>query len=153
MSPRSAAIREVIASAKPEFMRILPDEANLRPDPQTWSKNEILGHLIDSAANNHQRIVRAALNAALDFPPYQQNAWVEIQRYNDACWFALVELFMLNNLHLCRVIDALPPEALNNSCNIGRKEPVTLQFVIDDYLRHLKLHIAQILEPAGQQEI
>ncbi len=150
MSPRSAAIREVIASAKPEFMRILPDEANLRPDPQTWSKNEILGHLIDSAANNHQRIVRAALNAALDFPPYQQNAWVEIQRYNEPCWFDLVDLFVLNNLHLCRVIDVLPAEVLDNPVNIGKETPVTLKFVIEDYLRHLKLHIAQMLEPDAQ---
>ena len=142
-----------LASAESDLRAITELEATETYKADAWTRKQVLGHLIDSAANNHQRIVRAALNAALDFPPYQQNAWVEIQRYNEPCWFDLVDLFVLNNLHLCRVIDGLPEEALNNPCSIGRAEPVTLQFVIDDYLRHLKLHIAQILEPAGQQEI
>jgi hypothetical protein len=73
--------------------------------------------------------------------------WVEVQRYNEMNWTDLIELFSQYDLHLCRVIDSLPAEVLNNPCNIGKVNPVTLEFVIEDYLRHLGHHIKQLLEP------
>ncbi len=114
-----------------------------------WSRKEILGHLIDSAANNHQRVVRGAYNAAADFPPYDGIRWVEVQRYQEAAWSDLVQEFLLANRQLCRAIECLPPEALGNPCNIGKEAPVTVEFVVTDYLRHLRLHLGDILEPAG----
>jgi hypothetical protein len=51
-----------------------------------------------------------------------------------------------SNLHLCRMLDRLPAEALSNPCNIGKEAPVTLSFVVEDYLRHLAMHLGQILE-------
>lgn len=138
-------IRDAIAAAKLEFLKISAEEACKKVSEDIWSKNEVLGHLIDSAANNHQRVVRAAQNDALDFPPYNQILWVKVQRYNEMNWLDLVDLFVLNNLHFCRVIDSLPSEAFDHLCNIGKENPVTLQFIVNDYLRHLNLHIAQIL--------
>jgi hypothetical protein len=142
-------IREIVSAAKPELLKIPPDVASKKLTPDTWSKKEILGHLIDSASNNHQRFVRGAQNIAGDFPTYNQNHWVEVQHYNEANWFDLVEFFSQYNLYLCRIIDSLPREVLNNPCNIGKEGPVTLEFVINDYLRHLSHHIEQILEPAA----
>jgi hypothetical protein len=136
-------------ASKPELLRIPPEAASMKRTPDTWSKKEILGHLIDSASNNHQRFVRAAQNIAVDFPTYNQNRWVEVQRYSEMNWVDLVEFFSLYNLHLCRVIDSLPAEALNNPCNIGKENPVTLDFVVEDYLRHLEHHIRQILLPSA----
>lgn len=147
MKTTSEKIHEIIVATKPELLKIPPEVASKKRGPDTWSKKEILGHLIDSASNNHQRFVRAAQNIAGDFPTYDQNRWVEVQRYNEANWSGLVELFSQYNLHLCRVIDSLPLEALNNPCNIGKENPVTLEFVIEDYLRHLRHHVEQILEP------
>ncbi len=146
MKTTTDQIREAIAAAKLEFMKIPAEVASKKVSADTWSKNEVLGHLIDSAANNHQRVVRAAQNEALDFPPYNQILWVEVQRYNEMNWLDLVDLFVLNNLHLCRVIDGLPPEVFDHLCNVGKEKPSTLDFVVTDYLRHLRLHIAQILE-------
>jgi hypothetical protein len=145
MKTISDKIRQRVTEAKPALLKIPPEAARTKPGPNRWSKQEMLGHLVDSAANNHQRIVRGALNLAGDFPPYQQDLWVATQRYNDADWPGLVELFSQYNLHLARVIEYLPPEILENPCNIGKDEPVTLRFVIDDYLRHLEHHLDKLV--------
>jgi hypothetical protein len=89
--------------------------------------------------------VRGALNGAGQFPVYEQTRWVEIQGYNERDWADMVEFWMQCNLHLCQMLDRLPGEALNNPCNIGKENPVTLEFVIVDYLRHLNMHLEQIL--------
>jgi hypothetical protein len=143
----SEKIREVIEEAKPELLKISPGAAEKKENSNKWSKKEILGHLIDSASNNHQRFVRGAQNIAGNFPDYSQDSWVEIQHYNDMNWPDLVEHFYQYNLHISRLIEALQGNVLNNPCNIGKENPVTLKFVIEDYLRHLKHHIEQILEP------
>ena len=145
----SDKIRDLIVTSKPELLKIPPGMAGKKSSPESWSKQEILGHLIDSAANNHQRFVRGAQNAAADFPTYQQGRWVEVQGYNSMNWVDLVEFFAHYNLHLCRVIEALPQAALDNPCNIGQEEPVTLSFVIEDYLPHLSHHLEEILEPSA----
>lgn len=141
-------IRETIVDAKSELLKISPEITGKKAGPDIWSKKEILGHLIDSAVNNHHRFVRGAQNAARDFPTYNQDRWVEVQCYNEMDWLDLVDLFFRYNLHLCRVIDFLPREVLDNPCNVGKKNPVTLKFVIEDYLKHLRHHVEDILEPA-----
>ena len=126
--------------------RMKSDEVSLRRHPDGWSKKEILGHLIDSAANNHQRFVRASYHAAALFPTYDQNAWVRIQQYNESEWEVLVKLWSAYNRHLSDVIERIAEEALSSPCNVGKEEPVTLEFVVKDYLRHLRHHVNQILE-------
>ena len=143
----SGKIREVITEAKPELLKISPGIAGKKENPNKWSKKEILGHLIDSASNNHQRFVRGAQNIAGNFPVYNQDLWIEIQHYNDMNWSDIVEHFYQYNLHISKLIEVLPDNVLDNACNIGKENPVTLKFVIEDYLRHLKHHIEKILEP------
>ncbi|MGA9294462.1 MAG: DinB family protein [Ignavibacteriaceae bacterium] len=142
----SEKIREAITAAKPELLKISPELAAKKSKPGSWSKKEILGHLIDSASNNHQRFVRGAQNAAMDFPVYKQDPWVEVQHYIEMEWSNLIELFYQYNYHISRVIDFLPPDSLNNLCNMGKENPATIKFVIEDYLRHLKHHLKKILE-------
>ena len=135
----------ILAKVEPHLLRMDPEETGWKPDPRKWSKREILGHLIDSAANNHQRFVRAAYRAAMAFVPYDPNEWVRVQRYNEASWSLLVALWSAYNRHLCRVIEGIPAEAASSPCNIGKEQPVALQFVIEDYLRHLRHHLQKIL--------
>jgi hypothetical protein len=122
------------------------DEMGFKPDPHKWSKKEILGHLIDSTANNHQRFVRAVNKVAVQFPTYDQDEWVRIQRYNETSWSFLVTFWSAYNSHLSRVIECIPEDAESFPCNIGKEEPVTLEFVVRDYLRHLQHHLKDILE-------
>ena len=138
-------IRTVVCEAAVPLSSMNPVQAAFKESPDRWSKKEILGHLIDSAANNHQRFVRAAYNAAADFPPYKQNDWVRIQQYNKSEWADLIALWSAYNLHLCNVIERLPDEVLSAPCNIGKEEPAPLEFVIKDYLRHLRHHVSVLL--------
>jgi len=139
-------IRSVVDEVAGQLDRMTPQEVTARRGPDAWSKKQILGHLIDSAANNHQRFVRAAANAAHLFPPYNQNDWVRIQRYDESEWKDLVLLWSAYNRHLSHVISRMPKESLSSPCDIGREQPVPVEFVIKDYVRHLRHHIDQLLD-------
>lgn len=102
--------------------------------------------MIDSAANNHQRFVRACSDQARGFPPYDQEAWTRVQRCNEADWGNLIALWTAYNRHLCHVIERLPEAALSNACTIGQPEPVTLEFVVGDYVRHMKHHLTDLVD-------
>lgn len=110
-------IREAINNSRKELLKVDEETASIKSSMSSWSKKEILGHLIDSASNNHQRFVRAAQNIALDFPTYNQNKWVEIQQYNLCEWENLIDLFYQYNLHLSHVIKFLPE---NMVCFLSR---------------------------------
>ncbi len=114
--------------------------------PNRWSKKEILGHLIDSAANNHQRFVRAQGTPRLEIPTYEQEFWVATQAYATESWPDLVNLWLLFNRHLLHVVKAMPAAVLSNELVIGGRPAVTLEAVIDDYLRHMDNHVAQLLD-------
>lgn len=119
-----------------------------RPGPLKWSIQEILGHLIDSAANNHQRFVRAQQMEMLVFPGYEQDVWVDLQRYNTGSWTKMVELWKLLNLHLAKVIADIPEIQLSMKCKIGQSDAVTLGDLVEDYVSHLEHHLQQIEEKA-----
>jgi hypothetical protein len=114
-----------------------------RPAPDRWTIKEVVGHLIDSAANNHQRFVRAQFVDSLVFPRYEQNDWVRCQCYNDVEWGRLLDLWQCYNVHLAHVIRHVPARALNTRCVIGDYEPMTLQALIEDYVDHLKHHLTK----------
>jgi DinB family protein len=122
------------------------DAVARKPAADRWSKKEILGHLIDSAANNHQRFVRAQGTARVELPTYEQEFWVATQAYATEPWPDLVNLWLLFNRHLLHVVKAMPAEALSNELVIGGRPAVTLEALIVDYLRHLDNHVAQLLD-------
>ena len=138
-------IREAVEQASAPLAALSNQQAAARPAPDKWSKKETLGHLIDSAANNHQRFVRACYGAAMAFPPYSQNDWVRIQHYQESDWSTLVSLWSAYNHHLAGIIERIPRDALSAQCNAGTQGVVTLEFVITDYLRHLRHHLEQLL--------
>jgi hypothetical protein len=106
----------------------------------------VVGHLIDSAANNHQRFVRAQQVEELKFPKYEQRRWVLDQHYNEEPWFDLVDLWRFYNIHLAHVIRHIPDEVLSVRCTIGTDEPVTLLELIENYLVHMQQHLKEIAE-------
>jgi len=120
-------------------------KASTKPQPNKWSPKEIIGHLIDSASNNHQRFVRAALQSELIFPGYDQEALVALVRPNDASWDLLVRLWESYNRYLAHVISDLPESVADVSCAIGKNPPATLRFIAEDYVAHLKHHLNQIV--------
>ena len=120
-------------------------ESSARSAPDRWSKKEILGHLIDSASNNHQRFVRAQMSSEIKLPGYEQEAWVATQRYQSVSWENLLQLWKAYNTHLLHVVSGVPDERLKGLCFIGEHPPVTLEYLIQEYITHLKHHLDQIL--------
>lgn len=138
-------LESLLAMALPRLLNISETESCVRPAPGKWSGKEILGHLIDSASNNHQRFVRAQLSSEIRLLDYEQEGWVATQSYQTESWENLVRLWNVYNLHLLHVGTNVPAEKLNNMCFIGGNVPVTLEFIFVDYVRHVKHHLRQIL--------
>jgi hypothetical protein len=112
--------------------------------PGKWVRKEILGHLIDSAANNHQRIVRAQFTSPFVGPGYDQNVWVSLHRYRERPWTELVDLWVALNAQVAVAMTSVPADKLQTSCFIGDHEPAPLEWWMGDYLRHLRHHLEQI---------
>ncbi len=149
MNPFSSIASDLgrtVAQAKPLLMNLDNADTSTSPNEGKWSKKEILGHLLDSASNNHQRFVRATLQGTnFTFPGYDQNPLVELQRFNDVDWNFLVDFWASYNRFLAHVVNNLPADAAKISCNIGNNPPATLEWIAEDYVAHLKHHLNQAL--------
>ena len=147
-------LREAIETATPKLLALGRTSATPRAAGK-WSPRQIIGHLVDSASNNHGRFVRGQLQDDLLFPGYAQEDWVRIGRYQDASWDELVTLWRLFNLQIARVMEGTPedvrrrPRARHSfdeiGVPIGEGEAATLEHVMSDYVVHLKHHLRQIL--------
>jgi hypothetical protein len=146
----------VIQEAAPPLRDLSEDASARRPAPGKWSPHEIIGHLIDSASNNHQRFVRAQLKDDLIFDGYEQDAWVALQHYQQAPWLELIELWTSFNRHIARVMASVPesvrakPRHRHNLHQLAwrpvpENEPATLDYFMRDYVAHLEHHLQQIL--------
>lgn len=144
MKKLSARLLRLVEAAEPRLREVSGPESARPVLPGGWSRREVIGHLIDSASNNHQRFVRAALQSSLDFPGYDQAGSVCVQAFQEADWGLLVSLWAAYNRHLAHVLARLPAEKLDTPCRIGSGEPVTLGFLAADYVAHLAHHLGQI---------
>jgi hypothetical protein len=136
-------LQQTIDAALPKLRAISDAAAGEPRAPGKWSRKEIIGHLIDSASNNHQRFIRAQ-QGPLSFPPYEQNHWSSSQHCNERAWVDLVGLWHAYNAHLAHVIAHIPDAHLAVPCVIEESTPVTLEFLVVDYVRHLRHHLAQV---------
>jgi hypothetical protein len=144
MNEISGELLSVIDFAEPRLRSVVACETTKPILPGGWSRKQVIGHLIDSASNNHQRFVRAALQPSLEFPPYDQASNVRVQAVQDADWALLLDLWSAYNRYLAHVIGHLPASKLETPCRIGADAPVTLRFLATDYLAHLLHHLRQL---------
>jgi len=119
-----------------------------RRNKQNRTIKQILGHLVDSASNNHQRMVRLQYNPELVFPDYRQDndLWIAIQDYQHAEWNELIQLWKFYNLHIIQVIRSVDKTKLGNYWHDFEGTRVTLHEMIEGYLWHLNLHLNEIQE-------
>lgn len=122
------------------------DRAGVRPGGETsWSPKEELGHLIDSAANNHIRFVRASIEPEFRGPSYAQNDWVRAHRYQELEWDTIINFWLEFNAFLSVLLERIPDEKLQTPCFVGQGEAVTLQFLVEDYMLHMQHHLDHLL--------
>jgi len=147
-SVTSRIARDLLATIESELPNLVAIDEERASTPRAagkWSRKQVMGHLVDSAFNNHQRFVRAQLSSSLSFPGYTQDSWVTAQGYQDRSWADVLRLWVEVNRHLAHVIGRISRHALVTPCSIGEGAPVTLRFVLEDYVRHLHHHLAQVL--------
>ncbi len=113
--------------------------------PGKWRRIEVLGHLVDSAVNNHQRFVRALIQERLDFPEYRQEECVAVQEPASMDAAELLQAWGGMNRLIAHVMERIPEAKRATPCRIGNGPETTLEFLVKDYNRHLKHHLAQIL--------
>ena len=141
----STFLAETIARELPSLRTVTEERASMARAPGKWSAKEELGHLIDSAANNHIRFVRGAIEGEFRGPGYSQNDWVRLHGYSNMQWETIINLWFQYNTLLVGLVDRIPEDRLEALCFIGTSPAVRLRFVIEDYILHMQHHIDLLL--------
>jgi hypothetical protein len=152
----ASRLRDSIEAGYARLSALSDSEAAMPPAPGKWSPKQVIGHLIDSASNNHQRFVRANFTEDLIFAGYDQEKWVTLGDYANAPWNSLLSLWREFNLQIARVMDATPvsardvPRTRHNLHQVAwstvpEGQPATLAYFMNDYVDHLEHHLEQIL--------
>lgn len=156
MNNYSQLLDKIITIARPKLLEVSSHEFSAKPSIEKWSKKEILGHLVDSAYNNHQRFLRAGQQDDLVFSGYDQVEWVRQNAYQERDLTELVHTWATVNFHLARLVAQLPSDLLtretttNNFHKICMNRPPegqasSLGYLVWDYIFHLEHHLVQLL--------
>ena len=147
---RGDITREKAFDMLAEYISVAPEALLALPDPDSavdaegWSAKEVIGHLIDTAANYQQRFVRIQLEPLLSFPGFDPQGWVAVQRYAERPWAEVVALWVAVNSHLLHTVRGIAPEHLVKPCLIGHDKPCTPEWMIADYAGHLRHQLRRL---------
>jgi len=138
-------LRQLVERVLPELGEISDDKAALESEPGKWTRKEVLGHLIDSACNNHRRWIVGQTPGLAKFDGYEQNVWVSRQHYAEESWADIVALWAAYNRHLRHVVSRTPLEhMLLAATSPDGAGPVTVGFLMQDYVGHIRHHLEQV---------
>jgi hypothetical protein len=134
-----AAVARLLSAleALPEWL------TQVKPRPEDWSIKEIACHLVDSASNNHQRFTRLQRTQRLEFPAYETEPWVAVEKPAGLPWKDLLGLLRLYNVFLLHLVRNIDPACLGHVWVIAG-ESKALEFLVHDYYRHMDWHLAHL---------
>lgn len=143
----AAELRLIVRTYSTAFTELKEEAFGAKPNPDKWSKKEIVGHLIDSAQNNLRRFIVGQYE---DSPPhivYDQDFWVKVNNYQNMTSMDVIVSWMLINYRISEVLENMPTENYSKKCNIGKNDEqlYSLEWLAQDYLKHMKHHINQII--------
>jgi len=151
----SAAMKQLetyIESLPIKMKQFSSDELLTRSSPGKWSKQEILGHLIDSAINNLQRFTEIQfLSQPYTVISYMQNELIIVNHYQNLPLQHLLDLWQSLNRQIVFVVKTIPADKLNFLVDphYENKEMKTLGWIICDYVAHMEHHFRQIFPTYG----
>lgn len=149
-------INDIIAQAMAEIDKLSEEELSHKSTPSSWSKKEIMGHLIDSCYNNHGRFIQATNSNNLIFQGYDQDQWVQMNNYQNRNSREILHTWQIANMHITQVISQIPEHKLNEMTlahnfnqigmhSIDSKTESSLSYLIWDYIHHMEHHLSQII--------
>lgn len=152
----NTTLDKIITVANTQLQAISELEMSHKSTPEKWSKKEILGHLVDSAYNNHRRFMQALFQENLVFEGYDQALWVQSNDYQNQPIGKILSSFIASNRHLNIAVSNIPEEVLNRKtsnhnfhkiCMNVLEEGATtsLSYLVWDYIFHLEHHLSQII--------
>jgi len=139
-------IQQQIRRVKNEMHEISEAVLSKKIRPEKWSKKEIFGHLIDSARYNLMRFNEVlAFEKTVYFQNYPQDALVKLNDYQTQNMATLVFQWQVLNTQICHTLAQITEEKGEKELVIAGKTR-TLEWLISDYVEHLKYHLAQIFD-------
>jgi hypothetical protein len=144
MTSAADRINHLTKTITPLLLKIPENEISNKPSPQKWSKKQILGHLVDSAANNHRRFIAARIESLPNIF-YNQDEWNNLTHYNEMDTKVLIHLWEHYNNFIAHIIRYIPKADLARKCRTGKSEH-TLAFLVTDYVVHLEHHLRQLAQ-------
>jgi hypothetical protein len=129
-----------LRDAMPWLVTLSEDEASVPEREGKWSAKQVMGHLTDSAVNNLGRIVRVQIHAGQSLPGYEQMEWVRLQHYAERPWSEVLALWFALNEHLVWTIAHIERKNLANA-GVVAGQPLTLGFLVEDYIAHMQHHM------------
>jgi hypothetical protein len=142
-------LQEHINIIPSKFLKYSEEELSRKPAPDKWSKKELLGHLIDSATNNHLRFIKIQFMPEPFFVEgYHQDDWVRIQKYNEIDTQHLINFWKIYNEHILFIMQNTAVEKLEIKIDAEQpyEEADTLFFLMKDYVDHIDHHLKQIFD-------
>ncbi|MEE6128830.1 DinB family protein [Chryseobacterium arthrosphaerae] len=138
-------LKNIIDAELLRFQNISEEEWTYKSAPEKWSRKEIIGHLCDSAFTNIRRFVVTQYKENENIV-YDQNVWVKAQNYQNVPTAELIALWKALNYQIVHVVENIPDEALQRTCDTTKTEPqrFTLEYIINDYVDHLHHHLKAI---------
>ena len=136
----SERLSRVVRGAMPWLATLSEDDASYTESENEWSRKQVIGHLTDSAVNNLGRIVRMQRDADQYLPGYDQMEWVRAQHYAERDWAEVLGLWFALNEHLVWTIAHLQRRSLTHRGEVAGS-PITLGFLIEDYVAHMQHHL------------
>lgn len=142
MEKATRELEHIINTYVPLLKDLTEENASYKPLPGKWSKKELIGHLIDSAQNNIRRFIVAQYE---DKPSirYNQDIWVDAAGYNNYPLLDLFRLWTLINLHLLRILKQMPATMYQRE--VQTEAVHTIEWLAEDYNKHLLHHLHQVL--------
>lgn len=155
----AASLRQAVDEGLALILSVPEARTASRTGNTAWSVREVIGHLIDSACNNHRRFILNQAGGPMIIDPYDQDAWVQRNRYNERTAAELAALWAVYNRHLAHVIEQMPPDVLGaprgpiDTFGFGfiqtTDTSATLGHLAADYVGHLRHHLHQIHDLLG----
>ena len=144
MTAAADRINHLTNTITPLLLKIPENEISNKPSPDKWSKKQIIGHLVDSAANNHRRFIAARIES-VPIIFYNQDEWNNLSHYNEIDTRGLIHLWEHYNNLIAHIVRHIPTADLNRKCRTGASEH-TLGFLVTDYVVHLEHHLRQLAQ-------